>query len=147
MSGEPSVRHADRVEAPPLDKRLERFVQRYIDSPLKLEIVRTVAHHPNRLYSLGELAAFTSAQPAEIERAVFYLDQLGIVAAKRQQNGILTGLSRSPVSTTPKRSVSGPGESGLPIRRRSAGSGTPSMSPSCCCKRSRPRRSVPGSWA
>jgi hypothetical protein len=59
--------------------------------------VRTVAHHPNRLYSLDELAAFTGAQPADLERAVFYLDQLGIVAAMRQQNGLMTGLSRSPV--------------------------------------------------
>ncbi len=93
----PSVRQGTRVEAPLLDKRLERFVQRYIDSPLKLEIVRTVAHHPNRLYSLDELAAFTSGQPADLERAVLYLDRLGIVAAKRQQNGLMTGLSRSPV--------------------------------------------------
>ena len=59
--------------------------------------MRTVAHHPNRLYSLSELAAFTSAQTAEVKRAVFYLDELGIVAARRQQNGILTGVSRSPV--------------------------------------------------
>lgn len=97
MSEESSVRHADRREAPAPDKRLERFVQRYIDSPLKLDIVRTVAHHPNRPYSLSELAAFTGAQPLEVERAVFYLDQLGIVAAKRRQNGLMTALSRSPV--------------------------------------------------
>ena len=93
----PSVRQPAGVGAPALDKRLERFVQRYIDSPLKLDIVRTVAHHPNRLYSLDELAVFTSGQPADLERAVIYLEQLGIVAAKRQQDGLMTGLSRSPV--------------------------------------------------
>lgn len=91
------MRHEDGREPPPLDKRLERFVQRYIDSPLKLAIVRTVAHHPNRLYSLADLAAFTESQPTEVERAVFQLEHLGLVSTKQRQNGILAGLSRSPV--------------------------------------------------
>jgi DNA-binding transcriptional regulator YhcF (GntR family) len=80
-----------------VDKRLGRFVQRYIDSPLKLEIVRTVAHHPNHLYSFTELAAFTESPPAEVEQAVFGLEHLGLVSTKRKHDGILTGLSRSPV--------------------------------------------------
>src|SRR3972149_163605 len=97
MREEPSVGYAARREAPPLDRRLERFVQRYIDSTLKLEIVRTVAHHPNRLYSLSELAAFTNSQPPEGERAVVALEDPGGPAATGDQDRAAPGLSHSPV--------------------------------------------------
>ena len=33
--------------APPLDKRLEQFVRRYLDSPLKLGLLRCLAQRPN----------------------------------------------------------------------------------------------------
>lgn len=97
MAQAPAVRQAARREPAPLDKRLERFVHRYIDSSLKLEIMRTVARHPNRLYPLHDLAVFTGSQPVEVERAVSELEHLGLVATKRQQDAVLTSLSRSPV--------------------------------------------------
>jgi len=97
MAETASVRQAGRREPPPLDKRIERFVRRYIDSRLKLEIIRTVARHPNQLYPLRDLAIFTDSQPSEVEHAVFELEHLGLVATKRQQEDVLTGLSRSPV--------------------------------------------------
>ena len=87
----------DRGTAPPLDKRLERFVQRYLDSPLKLDVLRCLAQRPNRAYSLDELAGLTDSQVPEIERAVFYLEQLGIASTRRGREAMLVTLSRSPV--------------------------------------------------
>lgn len=91
------VRPAGRREAPPLDKRLERFIQRYIDSPLKVEIMRTLAHRPNRFYTPEELMSFTEGSPSDLERAIFSLSHVGLVAIKRRENGMLIGLSYSPV--------------------------------------------------
>jgi hypothetical protein len=82
---------------PPLDKRSERFVQRYLDSTLKLDLVRCLGQRPNRTYSLGELAGLTDSHVPEIERAVLYLERLGIVEIKRVREAALVSLSRSPV--------------------------------------------------
>jgi len=76
---------------------LERFVQRYIDSALKVDIMRTLAHRPNRFYTLEELAAFTNGNLSDLERAIFSMRHLGLVAAKQRRNGILVALSYSPV--------------------------------------------------
>lgn len=97
MAEEAIVRRPARRDAPPLDKRVERFVQRYIDSPLKLDILRTLAQRPNRFYTLEDLALLTEARPSDLERAIFSLRHLGLVATKQRQNGILVALSYSPV--------------------------------------------------
>ena len=91
------VQPAVQKESVPLDRRLERFVQRYFDSPLKVEVIRTLAHRPNRFYTLEELATFTEANSADLERALFSLRQLGLVATKERQRGILIGLASFPV--------------------------------------------------
>jgi hypothetical protein len=87
----------DAGVVPPLDKRLERFVQRYLDSPLKLDLLRCLAQRPNRAYTLGELADLTDSNVPDVERAVFSLERLGIVANKREREAMHVSLSRSPV--------------------------------------------------
>lgn len=82
---------------PPLDKRLERFVQRYLDSTLKLDLVRCLGQRPNRTYSLGELAGLTDSQVPEVEQAAFHLERFGIVNIKRVREAVHVSLSRSPV--------------------------------------------------
>jgi hypothetical protein len=83
--------------APPLDKRLQRFVQRYLDSPLQLDLLRCLAQRPNRAYTLGELAGLTDSNVPDVERAVFYLERVGIVGIKRVRETVLVSLYRSPV--------------------------------------------------
>lgn len=97
MREQKATGQAGQVAAPPLDKRVERFVQRYIDSPLKLEIIRTLAARPNRFYPLPELAAFAEGDEPDVERAVGKLGQMGIVSTKNERGETHVGLSRSPV--------------------------------------------------
>jgi len=97
MTEGPLVRPRARREAPALDKRVERFVQRYIDSALKLDILRPLAQRPNRFYTLEELALLTEGNPSDLERAIFSMRHLGLVATKQRQNGLLVALSYSPV--------------------------------------------------
>jgi hypothetical protein len=97
MSEASSVRHEDRREPPLLDKRLERFVQRYVNSPVKLEIMRTVGHHPNHFYMLADLQLLVVAPLPDVERAVMELENWGLVQSRTRGDGVRVGLSRSPV--------------------------------------------------
>lgn len=97
MSEASLVRHEDRREPPLLDKRLERFVQRYVNSPVKLEIMRTVGHHPNHLYPLADFQHLVVAPLPDVERAVMELEHLGLVQTRRCGDGVRVSLSRSPV--------------------------------------------------
>jgi hypothetical protein len=80
-----------------LDRRVERFVQRYLDSTTKLEVLRTLAARPNRFYPLDDLAVLAESPPGEVEHAVHELDQLGIVTTKADRSNCTVGLSRAPV--------------------------------------------------
>lgn len=97
MVKQAAARHPNREGPPALDRRLERFVQRYIDSPLKLEIMRLVARYPNRLHSLVDLEALLGAASVDIERAAMDLESLGLLQRRRRGGAWLIGLSRSPV--------------------------------------------------
>ena len=81
----------------PLDKRVERFVQRYVDSPLKLDLLRCLGQRPNSSYSFLDLGGLTNSDASDVERAVFYFERLGIVGTRRDRQGTLVSLSRSPV--------------------------------------------------
>lgn len=84
-------------DAPPLDKRLERFMTRYLDSACRFAVLLTVAERPSRFYSLDELSSFASAPVPELEDTVLYLERLGLVSTKRSGGEALVGLARSPV--------------------------------------------------
>ncbi len=90
-------RRAEFQPTGPIDRRVERFVERYLDSPLKLDLLRCLGQRPNRVYSFPELGDLVGTDAAEVERAVFYFERLGIVARKPERYGDLVSLSKSPV--------------------------------------------------
>jgi hypothetical protein len=81
---------------PPLDRRLERFVERYVHSPSGLEVFLTVAARPSRFYSLQDLYSFTDTPVSQLESVVFQLEHQGLVVVKRNSGISSVGLSRSP---------------------------------------------------
>jgi len=89
--------HGDSGPVGPLDRRVERFVQRYVDSPLKLDLLRCLGQRPNRSYSFLDLGGLIDSDASEVERAVFYFERLGIVGTRRERQETLVSLSRSPV--------------------------------------------------
>jgi hypothetical protein len=64
MSDTSSGRYEERRRSPPLDNRLERFARRYVDSPAKLDIMRTVGHYPDRSFALADLEYFCGSPVA-----------------------------------------------------------------------------------
>jgi hypothetical protein len=97
MSETSSGQHEDRRRSPPLDKRLERFAQRYADSPIKLDTVRTVGHYPSRFHAPACLQYSPVAPLPDIERTVLELGDWALVQATRRGDVLRVSLSRSPV--------------------------------------------------
>jgi hypothetical protein len=68
MSETSSARRENRREAPLPGKRLERFAQRYVNSPIKLDIMRTVRHYLNGFYTMVNLQHFVEAPSPDVAR-------------------------------------------------------------------------------
>lgn len=84
------------------DRRLQRFIARYLDSPLKIEIIRVLARFPNQDYALEELARLAGRKRAEVERELLYLWQSGLVSEHARGDTKVVRLS----STTVAREMS-----------------------------------------
>jgi DNA-binding transcriptional ArsR family regulator len=80
------------------DRRLQRFVTRYLDSPLKVEIVRVLARFPNQDYTIEELARLVGEKPAEVERELLHLWQSGLVLERARGGTKVARLSSTPVT-------------------------------------------------
>ena len=80
------------------DRRLQRFMERYLDSALKIEIIRVLARFPNQDYALEELARLAGGQPAEVERELPHLSQSGLVSEQARGGTKVIRLSRTPVA-------------------------------------------------
>ena len=80
------------------DRRLQRFVTRYLDSPLKVEIIRVLARFPNQDYTIEELAQLVGEKPAEVERELLQLWQSGLVLEHARGATKVARLSSTPVA-------------------------------------------------
>jgi len=74
-------------------KRVERFVAKYVDSPAKAELLRILSFRPNQFQTLPEILALTRSSLADIEQAVFSLRGLGLVQLKDGPRGTAIALS------------------------------------------------------
>lgn len=74
-------------------KRVERFVEKYIDSQAKAELLRILAFRPSQFQTLPEILALTTSSSAEIERAIFALRGLGLVQLKESPRGTAVALA------------------------------------------------------
>lgn len=80
-------------QRPVLQKRVEKFVYRYIDSPAKAELLRILCYRPTRFQTLPEILALSRSPAVDIERAVFSLRALGFVQLKSSPQGTAIALS------------------------------------------------------
>lgn len=74
-------------------KRVERFVAKYVDSQAKAELLRILAFRPNQFHTLPEILALTRASSADIEQAIFSLRGLGLVQLKDSPRDTMIALS------------------------------------------------------
>jgi len=80
------------------EKRIERFVEKYVDSQPKAEVLRILAFRPNQFQTLPEILALTKSSAADIERAIFALRGLGLVQLKDGPRGTAIGLTPDSVA-------------------------------------------------
>jgi DNA-binding MarR family transcriptional regulator len=80
------------------DRRLQRFIARYLDCPLKIEIIRVLARFPNQDYTVEELARLAGEKPAEVERELLHLWQSGLVLEHARGGTRVVRLSSTPVA-------------------------------------------------
>lgn len=79
-------------------KRVERFVEKYVDSQAKAELLRILAFRPSQFQTLPEILALTKSSSAEIERAIFTLRGLGLLQLKDSPRGSTVALAHDSVA-------------------------------------------------
>jgi hypothetical protein len=80
-------------DASPAQKRIDRFVEKYVDSTAKAELLRILAYRPSQFQTLPEILALTRSSSPDIERAVFALRGLGLIQLKEGPRGAAIALS------------------------------------------------------
>jgi hypothetical protein len=80
------------MEASPLNKRLDRFVRRYVGSPISLSTMYTSGRDPDRFYTLGNLQHFVSAPLPDVDMATLELEHRGLVQTRRRGDGVRVSL-------------------------------------------------------
>lgn len=88
-----SIEHVSATQ-----KRVERFVEKYIDSQAKAELLRILAFRPSQFQTLPEILALTKSSSAAIERAIFTLRGLGLLQLKDSPRGTAVALARDSVA-------------------------------------------------
>ena len=76
-----------------LQKRVDKFVSRYVDSPAKAELLRVLCYRPAHFHSLPEILALSKSSAVDIERAAFSLRALGFVHFKSSPQGVVIALA------------------------------------------------------
>ncbi len=89
----PSTAHVSATQ-----KRVERFVEKYVDSQVKAELLRILAFRPSQFQTLPEILALTKSSSAEIERAIFTLRGLGLLQLKDSPRGTAVALAHDSVA-------------------------------------------------
>lgn len=90
--------HAPYSDASATHKRVERFVEKYVDSEAKAELLRILTYRPNQFQTLPEILALTRSDSADIERAIFALRGLGLLQLKESPRGTVVALSHDSVA-------------------------------------------------
>jgi biotin operon repressor len=88
---------APSSDASATHKRVERFVEKYVDSEAKAELLRILTYRPNQFQTLPEILALTRSSSADIERAIFALRGLGL-QLKESPRGTVVALSHDSVA-------------------------------------------------
>lgn len=89
----PSKPHASANQ-----RRVERFVEKYVDSQAKAELLRVLAFRPNEFQTLPEILALTTSDPGDIEGAIFALREFGLVQLKEGPKGTAVALAHDSVA-------------------------------------------------
>lgn len=95
-AGIPAIGAQDHEAVEQIDKELARFVTRYLDTPLKVEILVHLAQHRSHFYSVGNLKILASARPEDTEAALIELESRGLILIQRRRNTLRPTLSQIP---------------------------------------------------